>query len=83
MYPELKFWGVEVNNPSYHGHIEGDDVYINILQDDLDWLKTALHEAAHHENDTGDMSNVHYIATLRAEKWAVMESKQKYKILFD
>lgn len=82
MYPDLRFWGVEVNNPAYHGHIEGKDVYINVLQNDLDWLKTALHEASHYENDTGDLSDVRYMATLRAEKWAMFEAQEKYKTMF-
>ena len=39
-YPQLRFWGIEVNSPKYHAHIEDNDVYINLLQPDLDWLKS-------------------------------------------
>ncbi|WP_407895122.1 hypothetical protein [Lacticaseibacillus sp. N501-2] len=34
MYPELRFWGIEVESIHYHGHIQGRDVYINTLQPD-------------------------------------------------
>lgn len=82
MYPDLKFWGIEVNDPHYHGHIDGQDVYINVLQDDLDWLITALHEAAHYENDIGDLSDGRNLSTLHAEKWAAMESITNFNKLF-
>lgn len=55
-YPELTFWGIEVPNKHYHGHIEGNNVYINLLQPDIDWLLTALHESVHHRFDTGDLT---------------------------
>lgn len=82
MYPELRFYGVEVENPHYHGHIEGKNVYINTLQDDLDWLITALHEVAHYENDDCDLSNGRSIKTLKAENWAVRESRAHYHEMF-
>lgn len=81
-YPELRFWLIDVQNPHYHGHIDGHDVYINENQPELDWLVTALHEATHHELDSGDLSNLHSIKTLHAEGEAVRESKKKYKIMF-
>ena len=34
-HPELTFWGIEVENPKYHGHIEENNVYINLLQPDI------------------------------------------------
>ncbi|VDG20665.1 Hypothetical protein [Lactobacillus plantarum ZJ316] [Lactiplantibacillus mudanjiangensis] len=82
MYPELKFYYIEVNNPHYHGHIDGDSVYINSLQDDVDWLLTALHETSHYENDRGDYSNQQCLATMHAEHWAVMEANKRYKVIF-
>lgn len=81
-YPELKFWGVEVYNPHYHGHIEGTDVYINLLQPDIDWLKTALHETVHSDYDNSDLSNNLTIKTIRAEHWAVKESARRYQEMF-
>ena len=81
-YPALQFWGVEVNNPHYHGHIEGTDVYINVLQPDHDWLEAALHEATHYEEDTGDCTNVHDVRVLHAEGWAKKKAKQKYNEMF-
>ncbi|WP_203627586.1 hypothetical protein [Lacticaseibacillus mingshuiensis] len=82
MYPNLRFYGIEVDDPAYHGHICGQDVYINTLQDDLDWLITALHEAAHSENDQGDLSDGRSIITLRAEGWAVREAMANYLKMF-
>lgn len=57
-YPELTFWGIEVPNPHYHGHVDGKNVYINLLQPDLDWLRTALHETVHYRYDSGNLSKV-------------------------
>lgn len=34
-YPELRFWAIDVPNPHYHGHIIGNDVYINRNQSEL------------------------------------------------
>ena len=82
MYPELHFWGIEVNHPAYHGSIFGEDIYINQLQDDLDWLITALHEASHYENDMGNYNNLRTRRVLEAEGWAIKESKAKYKAMF-
>jgi len=82
MYPALKFWGIEVNNPHYHGSIVGTDVYINILQDNLDWLKTALHEASHFENDSGNITNTRLITVLRAEGFATRQANKELQILF-
>ncbi|KRL92314.1 hypothetical protein [Limosilactobacillus equigenerosi] len=70
MYPELRFWLIDVPNPHYHGHIDGNDVYLNANHDDLDWLKTALHECSHWEFDNGDLSNRNEHRVLIAEKWA-------------
>lgn len=82
-YPQLQFWGVEVKNPHYHGHIEGKDVYINLLQPDIDWLKTALHETTHYDFDYGDLSNTHKRTTLIAEGFASSQSEKRLKkILF-
>lgn len=78
-YPELRFWGIEVNDPHYHGHIEGQDVYINLLQPDIDWLKTALHEATHYDFDYGDLSSTHSRATLLAEGFARRQSEKELK----
>ena len=82
MYPDLKFWGIEIDNPHYHGHIDGKDVYINLLQPDLDWLITALHEASHYENDSSNLTDRRDIKTMRAEKWAVKESLTRYNKMF-
>lgn len=69
-YPELRFWAISVNNVHYHGHIEGNDVYINIRQPDFDWLRTALHECFHHEFDYGDLTDTNDRKVMDAEKWA-------------
>ena len=82
MYPQLKFWGIEVNNPHYHGCIVGTDVYINTLQDDIDWLKTALHEASHYENDSGNLTNARLVEVLRAEGYADRQSIRSFNIMF-
>lgn len=77
-YPELTFWGIEVPNKHYHGHIDGNDVYINMLQPDLDWLRTALHEAVHYEYDSGDLSKVSCCRTaLMAEGFARKQSEKE------
>ena len=81
-YPELNFWGIEVQSPKYHGHIEGNDVYINLLQPDLDWLKTSLHEAVHYNYDCTDLSNQESRQTMVAEGWARKESKRRYEEMF-
>lgn len=82
MYPELKFYFIEVENVHYHGDICGNDVYINVLQPDYDWLTTALHETTHHENDKGICTNTRNISVMRSEKWAMKESKNKLVALF-
>lgn len=82
MYPELRFWGIEVNDPKYHGSIINNDVYINTLQNDLDWLVTALHEASHYENDVGNFNNRQDKRTMTAEGLAVRESHSKFKAIF-
>ena len=66
-YPELRFWSIDVPNPHFHGVIIGQDVYINENDDDLTKLKTALHEAFHHEMDCGDLSNNHQTIVLKSE----------------
>lgn len=77
-YPELRFYGIEVPNKHYHGHIDGNTVYINLLQPDWDWVLTACHEITHAEYDSGNCSNVRLVNNLRAEKWAVKESHRMY-----
>lgn len=77
-YPELHFWGIEVPNSHFHGAIVGNDVYINLLQPDLDWLRTALHECIHHEYDSNDLSELKSFKALHAEGWAMNESKREY-----
>lgn len=66
-YPELRFWSIDVPNPHFHGAIVGLDVYINENDDDLTKLKTALHEAFHHEMDCGDLSNNRKTIVLKSE----------------
>ncbi len=80
-YPELAFYGIEIPNKHYHGHIEGKTVYINLLQPDWDWVLTACHEIAHSQNDCYDCSDVKQFRSMKAEKWAVMESKRMYRAL--
>lgn len=77
-YPSLCFWGIEVPSPHFHGAIVGDDVYINLLQPNLDWLKTALHECIHHEYDSDDLSELKSFKALHSEGWAMNESKREY-----
>ncbi len=81
-YPQLRFWGIEVNSPKYHAHIEDNDVYINLLQPDLDWLKSALHETVHSDYDYCDLSNQECRQTMIAEGWARKESERRYNKLF-
>ncbi|KRM83899.1 hypothetical protein FC35_GL000643 [Limosilactobacillus coleohominis DSM 14060] len=81
-YPNLVFYGIEVNNPKYHGHIEGNEVYINTLQPDIDWLKTALHETVHYDYDNCNLSNQEQRQTMIAEGWARRESERRYNELF-
>lgn len=77
-HPDLTFWGVEVPNKHYHGHIDGRDVYINLLQPDIDWLKTALHETIHYEFDSGDLSKVSCCRqVLMAEGFARRQSERE------
>lgn len=83
MYPWLKFWMIDVPNKHYHGHIEGNDVYLNENQSNEDWLKTALHECVHSEFDYGDLSSKKKYRTLQSEKWAVCESKRMFRALFE
>lgn len=83
LYPELRFWFVDVPNKHYHGHIEGTDVYINCNQSNDDWTRTSLHEVVHYAYDGCDLSDGHNIATLRSEKWAVYESRRAFKRLFE
>lgn len=78
-YPQLRFWGIEVENPHYHGHIEGKDVYINLLQPNIDWLKTALHETTHYNFDYGDLSNTHNRSMLMAEGFVRRQSEKELR----
>lgn len=83
-YPELTFWGIEVPNKHYHGHIEGHNVYINLLQPDVDWLLTALHESVHYRFDTGDLSTIRCnYNTLLAEGFARRQSEKELQQLTD
>ena len=82
-YPELVFYGIEIPNKHYHGHIEGKTVYINLLQPDWDWVLTACHEIAHSENDTDNCSDVRLVKNMRAEKWAVKEATKMYKKIIE
>ena len=77
-HPELKFYMIGVPNLHYHGHIEGNEVYINENQPQLDWLKTALHECTHSDFDTGDLSDGTQFRTKVAESWAIRESRREY-----
>lgn len=81
-YPNLKFYGIEVESPKYHAHIEGNEVYINLLQPDLDQLKSALHETVHSDYDYCDLSNQEQHNTMLAEGWARKEGKRRYNKLF-
>lgn len=82
MHPELRFYMIDVPNLHYHGHIDGNDVYINENQPEVDWLVTALHECAHSDFDTGDLSDGTKLSTKAAERWAVSESKREFKAMF-
>lgn len=77
-YPELTFWGIEVPNKHYHGNIVGNDVYINLLQPDFDWLETAIHESVHYRFDNGDLSTVKCNrSALLAEGFARRQSERE------
>lgn len=82
MYPQLRFWLIEVDSSHYNGHIIGNDVYINRLQPDIVKLKAAIHEATHFKYDTGDCSDRRSIKVLKAEGWAIYESESQYRKLF-
>lgn len=82
MYPDLKFYVIDIPNPHYHGHIVGRDVYINENQPELDWLVTMLHEAVHYQFDCGDLSKVKCCRqTLMAEGFARKQSHKELKQL--
>lgn len=82
MYPDLKFYVIDIPNPHYHGHIVGRDVYINENQPELDWLVTMLHEAVHYQFDSGDLSKVSCCRqTLMAEGFARKQSKRELEEL--
>ena len=82
-HPELKFYMIDVPNPHYHGHIDGNNVYINENQPELDWLVTALHECVHSDYDYGDLSDGTNFSTKVAERWAVSESKREFNAMFN
>ena len=82
LYPELRFWFIDVPSPHYHGHIEGTDVYINCNQSNDDWIKTSLHEVVHYSYDYCNLSNARSVKTMRSEKWAVCESQRVFRKLF-
>jgi hypothetical protein len=82
MYPMLEFYEIYVPDPRYHGHIMGNQVFINSINTDLDKIKAAIHEIMHFEYDYGDCTNVKNIRNLRAEGWAVRESNTLYQIWF-
>ena len=73
---------IDVPNLHYHGHIEGNEVYINENQPQLDWLKTALHECTNSDFDTGDLSDGTQFRTKVAESWAIRESRREYDAMF-
>lgn len=60
-----------------------EEMSVNTLQDNLDWLVTALHEISHYENDYGNFNNLRLRGTLEAEGWAVRESKVRMKLIFN
>lgn len=82
-HPELKFYMIDVPNPHYHGHIDGNNVYINENQPELDWLVTALHECIHSDYDYGDLSDGTKFSTKIAERWAIRESRREYNAMFN
>lgn len=82
LYPELRFWFIDVPSPHYHGHIEGTDVYINCNQSNDDWIKTSPHEVVHYSYDYCNLSNARSVKTMRSEKWAVCESQRVFRKLF-
>lgn len=81
-YPQLKFWGIEVNNPHFHAKIVGTDVYVNLLQPDIEKLKAMLHETVHYDFDACNLSSGNKMKTLYAEKWAVKESERRFNEIF-
>lgn len=80
-YPQLHFYMIDVPSPHYHGHIVGNDVYINENQPELDWLLTALHETVHYRYDDCDLSNRRKLKTMKAEGWAVHKSGKEFNKL--
>lgn len=82
MYPWLNFYMIDVPNVHYHGHVQGYDVYLNENQSNEDWLRTALHEATHAEVDYDDLTNAQEFKTMKAEGFAVAESKRMFNRLF-
>lgn len=81
-YTGLKFYMIDVPNPHYHGHIVGNEVYINENQPELDWLVTMLHEAVHYQFDSGDLSKVNCCRqALMAEGFARRQSERELEDL--
>ena len=81
-HPELKFYMIDVQNPHYHGHIEGTDVYINENQPELDWLETALHECIHSDYDSGNLSDGTDFNVKVAERFARLQAKGEFNAMF-
>lgn len=82
-HPELKFYMIDVQNPHYHGHIEGNNVYINENQPELDWLETALHECIHSDFDYGNLSDGTNFQVRIAERFARSQAKCEFKAMFN
>ena len=74
---------IDVQNPHYHGHIEGTDVYINENQPELDWLETALHECIHSDFDYGNLSDGTNFQVRIAERFARSQAKRELKVMFN
>lgn len=82
-HPELKFYMIDVPNLHYHGHIDGNDVYINENQPELDWLITALHECVHSDFDYGNLSDGTNFQVRIAERFARSQAKRELKVMFN
>ncbi|WP_302150409.1 hypothetical protein [Limosilactobacillus vaginalis] len=81
-YPQLRFWGIEVDNPHFHAKIVGHDVYINMLQPDVAKLKAMLHETVHYDFDYSNLSNNESTTTMHSEGWARREGLRRYDAMF-
>lgn len=82
LYPEYKYFGIEVNNSKYHGHIENGCIFVNLLQPEHDQIITALHELVHAMYDSGDLESLKNVPTLRAEYFARKHAQLDYMKIF-